>query len=253
MKAEQILQILNLLTTLVIGVVVTMHLGKFNYRKKNKEELITTLIALNQSLGEFQSWHRKQISKLINYRILKTLKDYSKYSDNWVVNESLIEEYDQIFSLTFKSHISKIYDFTGELEENLEISPFFYTYKGTNPLFQLELLSLKLNSNENKKLESTFKKIKEEVNQFYNRFQTIVSIIDDYEFKNSINNSINETKEVIYNWQMGFITKLEASDQVTYILISSLVKIENSRKDLLVGYYKASDLTSEFKKYVLKL
>lgn len=255
MKIEIVLQFLNILLTFVIGVFIALHLGKFNYKKKKREDLMKEYISLNQSIRSYCDWHKDQFHNLIFYNLIQYIKNLSLYSDD--------REFDRFFSLKssiildhiFNSYITKIFVYPEEISDELLLESSFFIYKGKNPYYYLELFLLKLSDREAKRLSITTSQLYKELVLLSSRFDEITKIFSSYHlnFSKKDENLFTEAFEIFNNWKMNLITVEETSDQIIELITVYLIEFYKTNKGLTVKYSKFFDLTDEYKSLFIKL
>lgn len=253
MKIEIILQILNITVTFIIGVFVTLHLGKFSYKKKKREDLISSLVNLKQTIYDYQSWYFSKTQKLIFYRLLQHIKNSESFSNDSEFNQFFSRNSKIIFDIIYKSFISRFSNSHIEMTEDFEIESDFFIYKGKNPYYALELLLLKLSNRENKKLELITKRIRKELQLIEDNFDNVNSFLTTDLYLKNLENLLPETKEIFNNWKLGYITKLETSEQIIDLVTYNNAKLFENRKEMISKNNKVFSLTDEYRNLIIKL
>ena len=252
MKIELLLQIANILVTFTIGVIVALYLGKFNFKKKKREELINYFVSLNQSIYEYQNWHEQNACSLLLNEILKYIK-YSFYAIEESTQLNIAErERELIFSFVFDiltKNGKHAHGLSDEFESNIK----YFNYRGKNPFFQLELWLLQLNKKEQNKFHDISNKIKAEILSIRDNYNKINLFDVPKEFMPDLENLLEELKEIIHNYHRQFITGFETAEQILDLAVAYRRIIMTNNKNLFKRGDVIFNLVNEYKKIILEL
>jgi len=250
MKPEIILQIVNISVTFIIGVVVALHLGKFDFNKKRREILLSHYITLNKSLYEFQHSHQLRSYNVLLYVLL-----------NFIRHELLFHvEQDELSIGEIESIFNNI---TGILSNNrqipLPVDKDFYPdrielqYRGENPHFHLMVFLLNLNKKERNKVRSSSVAIKKELLSIENNYEKLFSL----EFLDDLKPYTTELKaeaiKIINNMNESLITLSETSDELLFAVEFCRSKIYKERKSLFRRNNSLISLTNDYEQIFLRL
>lgn len=252
MKTEIILQIINIVVTFIIGVVVTIHIGTFNYKKKKRDELINDLLLLKQSIYKYQEWHINQIRRIVFHKLLEEIKNLDSYSNDFEFISFFSQNKCTVLSKVYKAFSFKMIDSSIDISENY-LAPFLGEYEGNNPYYHLEILSLKLSDRENKKLKNTSEKLKEELDISREKIKMLNLFLSSTDFEKGIEQILGETIEIINNFKMGYITTGETSEQIYFLVIDFYAHIHSNKKELFITMSNISNLTDAYKRLIMKL
>lgn len=239
------LDVINIVMTFIIGVVVTLHLGKFSYRKQRREDLANAYVSLRKVIREFQWWHISHSQRLPAYQILEKIRDYRCY-DNPEFDKFLVRHKHRIVR-----YIYNRYSGLSDFESNLDLRIDFFIYSGSSPYAELDLFMLKLSKREIKKMRYVTKQLLEEFDKVRSNFEFVRTYQYSAEYKEILDVSLKEAIGVLTSLKEGYMTENEVIDELHFLIDHFGHVIFKDKRFLIERSQKLVDLTDEYRKMII--
>jgi len=192
MQIETYLSIANIIVSLIIGVFVALRLGKLNFKKEKRVEIINSYISFHKSIVLYSNWHKFAYDRKVFQELYSFTRNLE--TNDYAFNQYYITICNKLIRTIYKRYETPLGSFKLTPDDTIEVKQTYYD--SINPYYELELLLVKFNTKEVKNLKHTTEDIRNELDKIYSKYTDYYHFRSEPEYSDFFNNI---EKEIIAN------------------------------------------------------